>query len=128
MIHGEPKRSQRKKLPARARTRHVDRQRLKSQNTQSDVRISGRPSRLEVFRFKSNDGRQSWRTTQPEIIPVKTLISFSSVLAALTGVAILSSITPSTVSAQTACYVPGSGTMYRIKEPKTPAQIGRAHV
>jgi hypothetical protein len=31
-------------------------------------------------------------------------------------------------AAQYACFVPGSGTIYRIKEPKTPTQCGSGHV
>jgi hypothetical protein len=48
--------------------------------------------------------------------------------AAIAGIVAAGALAPSALSAQTACYVPGSGTVYRIKEPNTPAQCRTGHV
>ena len=48
--------------------------------------------------------------------------------ASLAGIVVVGALAPSTTAAQTACYVPGSGTVYRIKEPNTPSQCRSGHV
>ena len=48
--------------------------------------------------------------------------------ASLAGIVVAGAFAPSATIAQTACYVPGSGTVYRIKEPNTPTQCRNGHV
>ena len=52
----------------------------------------------------------------------------STAISTLVSLIALGALTPSNGAAQTACYVPGSGTVYRIKAPNTPAQCGKGHV
>jgi len=48
--------------------------------------------------------------------------------AGIVGIVAAVALAPSAAAAQTACYVPGSGTVYRIKEPNTPTQCRSGHV
>ena len=59
---------------------------------------------------------------------MKTPGILANAVATLTGIASLGALVPSTAAAQSACYVPGSGTIYRIKEQNTPTKCSTGHV
>jgi endosialidase-like protein/trimeric autotransporter adhesin len=68
------------------------------------------------------------RQSTDRSMTMKTSRILANAVATLAGVVSLGALVPSTAAAQSACYVQGSGTVYRIKEPNTPAQCSPGHV
>jgi hypothetical protein len=59
---------------------------------------------------------------------MKTPRILANAMTTLAGLVAIGALSPSSAAAQSACYVPGSGTVYRIKEPNTPTQCTAGHV